>query len=54
MVRKIKKFSHLLGRSFGFGSPIGLEALSSVISLIAERGLPNAPEMGSKILLSRM
>ena len=28
MVLKFERFSHLLGRSFGVGSPIGLEVLS--------------------------
>ena len=33
VVLKIKRFSHLASESFGLGSPIGLEVLSSVFSL---------------------
>ena len=33
MILKLERLSHILGRSFGFGSPIGLEALSLVFSL---------------------
>ena len=33
MVLKLERFSHLLGQSFGLGSPIGLKALSLVLSL---------------------
>ena len=29
MVLKLERFSHLLGRSFGLGSPIGLRYLSN-------------------------
>ena len=29
VILKLEKFSHLLGRSFGLGSLIGLEALSN-------------------------
>ena len=30
---ELDEFSHLLGRSFGFSSPVGLEYLSLVFSL---------------------
>ena len=33
MVLKLERFSNLSGRSFGLGSPIGLEALSLMLSL---------------------
>ena len=33
MIFKLEKFFHLLGRSFGLGSPIGLKVLSLVLSL---------------------
>ena len=33
VVLKLKRFSHLLGGSFEFGSSIGLDALSLVLSL---------------------
>ena len=32
MVLKLERFSHLLGRFFGLGSPIGLEYLSLVLA----------------------
>ena len=35
VVLKLKRFSNLSSRSFGLGSPIRLEALSLVLSLIA-------------------
>ena len=33
MVLKLERFFHLLGRSFGLSSPIGLKVLSLVLSL---------------------
>ena len=33
VVIKLEKFFHLSGRSFGLGSPIGLEVLSLMLSL---------------------
>ena len=34
MVLKLKRFSYLSGQSFGFGSPIRLEALSLLIDYL--------------------
>ena len=33
VVLKLERFSHLSGRSFGLGSPIGFEAISLILSL---------------------
>ena len=36
VILKLERFFHILGRSFGLGSPIRLEALSLMLSLKAD------------------